>query len=67
MNPRCIAAFLLVACWLAPVAQAETVDVSLSWLPQWIVDLTEWICAILGAENPPNTTQNVGPIAVPTG
>lgn len=61
----CVLFFFL----LVPMAQAGPLPGGepLAWLPQWLVDFAEWICASLGAEDPTNTSQDAVPYAVPTG
>ncbi len=67
MTSRRIAAFLLLICLVAPAAQAADLGEPMSWLPQWFLDFVERIHDSLGAENPTNTSQGVGPWSVPTG
>ena len=67
MTLRRIATFFLLLCLLAPAAQAAELGDPFSWLPQWFLDLVEQLCDSLGAENPANATQGIGPETVPTG
>lgn len=60
-------AILLIACLLAPVAQAGELGGRISWLPDWVVDLFEKLRDSLSQEFPTNTSQNIGPEMVPTG
>ncbi len=67
MTIRRVTVFCLLACLLAPAAQAADLGEPSSRLPEWVLDSVQPIRDSIGSESPDKTSQNVAPIVTPTG